>query len=288
MDEKLKSETVKTLSDDNLYESISRQGAKISSQQRDERSAFIAQNSHYKLNNDNVSLEYFGADHIFDPSNPQFKNIKGSFQSFLEGKNTSDVVVLVEGSIPAVTQNIEQDIHNTGERGFIAHLAKEKGIEVACHEPDRALEMKYLLEHFQPEQIEYYYYLRGIRDYFRPGRIQSDTSFEDYSAQLLERHKQMFGKMNEFSDFDFSLENMKKIHKNITGEGFDQTKRLDIDPRRTGSVINNISKASSTFRDFYHVKCIEGYLTEGRSVFIVNGRDHAVVQRPALESMFNG
>lgn len=271
------------MEDSELFNFITRQNNLLSSLSSTERESLKLQNAHYKLANENVSLEYYGAKHIFDPVSPQFKDIEKSFLSYIEGKDLSKTVVLVEGSIPATSGNIEQDIHQTGERGFITHLAKEGGIEVACLEPDRADEVKYLLEEFRPDQIEYYYYLRAIRDYFRPGRIQITTSFEDYSAQLLEQHKGMFANVEEFSDFDFSLINMKRIHKDLTGLDFDQNKRLDIDPRRGNNIINRISRASSNFRDFYHIKAIGRCLGEGYSIFIVNGEDHAVVQRPALE-----
>jgi hypothetical protein len=45
--------------------------------------------------------------------------------------------VLVEGSIPNTSQDMDRDIHKTGERGFIAHIAKDMEIKVDCIEPDR-------------------------------------------------------------------------------------------------------------------------------------------------------
>ena len=94
----------------------------------------------------------------------------------------------------------------------------------------------------------------------------------------------MLSGVTEFQYFDFSLENMKLIHIELTGNDFDQNNRLDINPRRNNSVINKISQTSSNYRDFYHIKNIERYLSEGYSVFVVNGEDHAVIQRPTLEN----
>lgn len=283
MDEKIKNEAVNCMEDAKLFETIVEQDQKISALPNAERESFIVQNSHYRLSNKLVELEYYGAKHTYEPKNPQFGKINESFQSFTEEIDLTKVVVLVEGSIPTTSSNVEQDIHQNGERGFITHLAREKGIDVACLEPDRATEVRYLLEQFKSDQIEYYYYLRAIRDYFRPGRIQTGISFDDYSRQVLEQHKDMYKDIGEFSDFDFSLDIMKRIHEDITGKGFDQNSRLDIDPRRSDNVINKISKACSNFRDFYHVRTVERYLTEGYSIFVVNGEEHAVIQRPALE-----
>jgi hypothetical protein len=279
---------INPVGDVELLESIVDQDQKLSTLQNTERESFIAQNSHYILSNQLVELEYYGAKHIFEPKNPQFNKIGKSFQSFAEGKNSAKVVVFVEGSVPITSSDIEQDIHHNGERGFITHLARETGVEVASLEPNRVSEIKYLLEQFKPKEIEYYYYLRAIRDYFRPGRIETDTSFEEYSKQLLKQHSDMYKGIVEFSDFDFSLEHMKRIHEDITNRSFDQNIRIDIDPRKSDNVINKISKTCSIFRDLYHIRSIEKYLSKGFSAFVVNGEEHAVVQRMALEIMLGG
>jgi len=284
---KNKTEFIRSLTDDELYKSISEQDSLLASLTKAQLERYKHRNSHYSLSNEQTTLEYFGAEHVFDPKNPQFSSIERAFNAYLFGKDLTNVSVLVEGSVPATTNNIEQDIRFTGERGFITHLARDKGVEVKCIEPDRVAEAVFLLEQFQPYEIEYYYYLRAIRDYFRLGRIQDETSFEDYSKQLLKKHKQLYGGLEEFSNFDFSLENIIKIHKDIIGSEFDPNARLDINPRNTNTVINYISKASSNFRDFFHVRAIEGLLNEGYILFIVNGYEHAIVQRPALETMFS-
>lgn len=287
MDEKPKTETLKTLSDSELVGLIETQTSFLEQLPKEDLERYILVNSRYSLGGEDVALEYFGAYHIFTPDHTQFEKIATAFKLFLEGKEPSNVVAFVESSIPAIKPSIEETIHATGERGYLAYLSRERNIEVRCVEPDRVLEMKYLLGNFPADQIAYYYYLRAIRDYFRQGRIQDGTTFEEYSQHLLSGHKRMFGELEEFKDYSFSMGDIENTHRLITGEEFDRNSRLDIDPRKTTTVINAISKASSTFRDFYHVRAIEGALTEGKSVFIVNGKDHAIIQRPALSEMFS-
>lgn len=286
MTEKSEPENIKILSDEELYTILIKQDANFAALSNEQQEKYKQQQGSYTLSNEHVSLGYFGAKHIFEPNNPQFGNIAQDFNLFLEGKNNALVIVLVEGAIPRTTAEIGQDIHETSERGFITHLAKNMDIKVECVEPDRIVEIKYLLEKFKPDEIEYYYYLRAIRDYFRSGRIQDKTTFEDYTAQLLNKHKQMFAVLPEFANFDYSFKHMKQIHENITGEEFDVNKRLDVNPRRQDTIMGKIAHATSSFRDFCHIRKIEQCLIDGYSVFIVNGEDHAIVQRPALELMF--
>ncbi len=271
MVEELKPEMIKTLSDIDLYTTLMNTTSFMEKLPNDKLAEYKTSNSHYSFTNSNVSLEYFGAQHVFTPNHPQFSNIGNAFESFTEGKEPSKVVVFVEGSIPATTSNIEEDIYSAGERGYITHLAKIKNIEVRCIEPDRIEEVKYLLKHFPPDQIEYYYYLRAVRNYDRSKRIKENTTFELYSEQILNHHKKIYGNLEAFGKYDFSMRSIKNTHRNITGEDFGQNKRLDINPRKPTTIINTISKLSSAFRDFYHVRTIEQALNEGKSVFIVNG-----------------
>ncbi len=278
--------TLKTLSDSELFGLIATQDTQLGELSNDALEEYELKYSHYSLTSNNVDLEYFGAKHIFTPDHPQFEQITSAFTLFLEGKEPSTVIAFVEGSMPAIKPNIEDAIHAAGERGYLAYLSMERNVEVRCVEPSRVLEMKHLLEHFPADQIEYYYYLRAIRDYFRPGGVQDGTTFEEYSQHLLNGHKRMFEELEAFNGYSFSMGEIEKTHKVITGGEFDRNKRLDINPREISTVINAISKASSTFRDFYHVRAIEEALKEGKNAFVVNGEDHAVIQRPALEEMF--
>jgi hypothetical protein len=286
MDEKPKPEVIMMPTDQEIYQAILAQDSSLTSMSRDELESYKQYNSHFELSNESLLLEYFGADHIYNPDNRQFAEIAEAFESFLKRTEKLKPIVLVEGSIPDTSDDINRDIHTAGERGFITHLAKQKTVEVQCLEPSRTDEVIYLLETFSPSEIAYYYYLRAVRDYFRPGRMQDSAGFEEYSTQLLNQGKIILGSLPEFSDFDFSFENVKNIHKELFGDDFDPNYRVNIDPRGNLNIINKISNASSTFRDFYHVKNIGKCLEDGYSVFIVCGRDHAVTQKPSLESMF--
>ena len=279
-----KPRNIEQLSDEELITIIKKQNNFLAEMSPKQQEEYKQQKSKYTLSNEIVSLGYFGARHIFEPNHPQFEEIQTYFQTFIEGKY--NIIVLVESSVPETTLNVDHDIHTAGERGFITHLAKEMGMKVECIEPDRIAEISYLLQNFKPDDIEYYYYLRGIRDYFRLGRIQDNTTFEEYSQQLLNTHKKLFGSLPHFSNFDFSLEHMKVINKNITGKDFDINNRLDVNPRKLDTIIGQIAHATDLFRDFSHIRKIEQCLNDGYCVFIVNGEDHAVIQRPVLERMF--
>jgi hypothetical protein len=285
MDEKPRCREINRPSDSDLKEILFKEDEILASLPKPQLEVYREGKSKYELSNGSVSILYFGARHTFDPGNPQFQEIEKSFNNFMVDKEPLSVVVLVEGFVPRITEDINSDIRFTGERGYTTHLAKDSGVRVECVEPDRTEEVRHLLEIFRPEEIEYYYYLRAVRDYLIKGNIHGEKTFEQYSKEMLNGHKKMFGSLSEFADFNFSFENMKNIHRSITGAEFDEQRMLSVNPRSNRTIVNKVAHECSSFRDFSHVRNIEKYLGEGYSVFIVCGSDHATIQRAALEAI---
>lgn len=276
----------KSLTGEEVLELMNDKGKELSNKSPDNRYFEIVSTCHYKL----PDIEYFGAKHSYDPEHPQFEALQKSFGAFVD--TAESPVVLVEGSLPEASPDLGSAIKSEGERGFVAHLARERGVAVECVEPSRADEAKFLREFYTPEQIEYYYFLRAIRDYYRKGKGKDEgITFDTYAEGILASHKEQIGELEDWQNFDFSLDNIKRIHKSLFYSDFDthveQSAGLSVDPRGHASVINEVSARSDQFRDFHHLRKLKELLETGRQVFIVNGEGHAVVQRPVLEKLLN-
>jgi len=93
-----------------------------------------------------------------------------------------------------------------------------------------------------------------------------------------------------WTDFEFTVANLTKIHKKI----FDATFKKDdkdffynaINPTTNKSVINEISRfEDSGFRDHYILSEIEKYWHKGLSLFVIYGTSHAVMHEVAIRDM---
>ena len=84
---------------------------------------------------------------------------------------------------------------------------------------------------------------------------------------------------------EISLPRLKDLYKKIVGEDFNESENPNdlVNPNRTGSAINKIARAQSDLRDANILSEIENYWNEGKSMFVIFGRGHLVIQRPALE-----
>src|SRR3989339_296234 len=246
----------------------------------EDRSAEVHHNCRYTL----PGLEYFGADHAYNSDHPQFALMKKSFQEFVD--KYPNPVVLVESSLPRQSPDSESAIARDGERGFVAFLARERGIAVECLEPSRKDEIEYLQKYFSEEQIECYYFLRAIRGYQLPrAEGSSKVEFDVLARSILAHHETMYGKLAGWEHFGFNLEHLRRIYNELTGEPLDFYKGVDVDPRGDASVINQVANKCSLYRDFCHLRTIKEQLEAGNQVFVVNGKEHAVIQKAVLERL---
>jgi len=225
-------------------------------------------------------LYYFGANHSHDPSNEQFPILREFWGKFLEKTDSKNAVVFVEGGLRKASKDEEMTIRDNGEGGLITWLANNSKISTHCPESNRGEEMKYLLEKFSKDEIEYYYFVRGIHS---GNRLNPRPNFEEYANKCLARDKTESG----WGEFDFSLGNMKKIHKNIFGTDFNENeeKQSYVNPVSENSVINKVARACSTYRNVHIVSEILKFWQEGKNIFVVFGGSHAVLQEPALRRL---
>ena len=239
----------------------------------------------YKIQNRGQFLYYFGENHSFDPDDSQWVQVKNFWDDFIKNTENQKRIIFVEAGRPLAKKTQDESILEAGGTGLVTFFASQLNIEVYCPEPNRAYEMCELEKQFSREEIEYYYFARIVNQW---GRISSPRpKFEEYVSRFLERDKKNSG----WSDFDFSYENLKTIHKKLFGTEFDFNDsnffRELVTPVDLKTVINRVSRASGVIRENYIVNEISKYWDNGYSIFIEYGSSHAVIQEPLLKEILS-
>jgi hypothetical protein len=237
----------------------------------------------YKIKNGKQFLYYFGERHSFDPKHTQWPEQKKFWFDFVKKTEGQKRVAFVEAGRPSPKKTEEESISDAGGTGLVIFLATKQKMEICCPEPDRTFEMHELEKQFSREEIEYYYFARIVHQW---GRIpEPKPKFEEYIVRFLERDK----KESQWTNFDFSLDNMKIIHKKLFGKRFDLNDsdffRDLVTPVELKTIINKVSRASGDVREGHIVNEIHKYWKNGYSIFIEYGASHAVRQEPLLKEL---
>ncbi len=255
----------------------------------------------YELKNGEKELLYFGAYHSRNPEDGIFKDIENKFNEV-----TPDLV-LIEGmsNIHQKRESFEKNemglgddedairkkiIDVAGESGFALYLAIKKGIDCESPEPEDADMYNALLEQgFSKDDIFAEQIFLVLPQYHRQ---TEQSGFKEYTEPFIDSFK----KATNWRDFDYSyeyaLEAAKKaIGKHVDVENDEQT--LDyVDPipwenkKDAQTVMNQIARATSQYRDKFMVSEIAKALQTHKKVFVVFGASHAVMQEPALKELF--
>jgi len=239
----------------------------------------------YKLvikSNDNY-LYYFGERHSFDPKDSQFDVVLDFWNDFIIKTEGKKRIVFVEGGLRPVETDRDFSILNHGGMGYVTHLANKVDIQTYSPEPDEAYERNELEKKFTKDQIQYYYFARVVYQWVR--KQEPKPLFEKYIGKFLEMDKLRSG----WVDYDFSLENMIRIHEELFKVRFDKNDTdlfySIVNPVIINHVINDVSANSGYVRDEYIVKMIKQYIEVGYSIFAEYGCSHVVMQEPLLRKV---
>lgn len=171
-----------------------------------------------------------------------------------------------------------------GEPNLVTLWAAQENIGTFSPEPDRQIEANHLLERFNREEVMHYYFARQVNQW---NLMKRSEDLGSYLEKTLKRHSEFLN----WDGFDFSLENMIRVHKEITGQEFDPENweffQALSDPRKNIAVTNKVCARSSRFRDSYIVSEILRLWKENKAIFIVYGRTHAIMQEPAIRKLLN-
>ncbi len=238
----------------------------------------------FTITDQNQRLDYCGFSHTYDEHNANFTKLKSSLTKFLSKVNRDNAVIFVEGNadqLPRDFAQTEQEaITKAGEMGFIVFLARQYNVAVFSPEPPYSFELNQLLTQFSKEEIAYQRFARQAAQWHRFGNKKQD--FDEYFQHFFNSSREKLWK-----NFDFSLENINIIHQQLFGKPLEKENRNwfenIVDPVRAETIIGTLSRASSIIRDLYIIKTIQDYWNAGKSIFVVYGSTHAVMQEPALK-----
>lgn len=235
----------------------------------------------FSIKKEGQKLVYFGASHNFDPLSLQNEQIEKLWNEMISHYPKDQIAAVIEGGLMNNEYERDEYITRAGESGLLIFLAKKAGIEIKYFEPEKSL-LNDLMEDYSKEEIFYHQIAQRALQW---NKLTRKPSFDEYTAQFLKKLKDETG----WNNFDFSMEHLKGIHTDIFNAVFDENDRgffqSIVAPTNTNSVINKISRDMNVVRDTAIVQGILNEWQKGKSVFVVYGASHAVIQERALKSL---
>jgi len=245
----------------------------------------------YLIEGNGKSLEYFGTSHSNNPENPLFFEIEKRFKAL------NPDIVYVEGmeGINAHKDEVRESLNEMekevakrqGENFFALKLAVDANVDFESPEPPHADEITHLVEKgFLKQDIFDFYMYRAAYQYQRDHEERDAESGKRYLAPFIERFRNDSGwDVQELEAFAI------EFHAHLEVEGDNSYASL-VDPipwdEKTEAPTNEVSRASSSFRNEYILERIAEGLKSHQCAFIVYGSAHAVQHEPALRILLSG
>jgi hypothetical protein len=188
---------------------------------------------------------------------------------------------LVEGGVRSIGQSKDETIKNDGEAGLITYLARDS-VQLESIDPEPADEVAELRKTFSPELLKMFFVLRYIPTYrnMPDPRLSLDQylkiGMDAYSRYGLE------GPPDSIAELD------QIYAKYFPGKfSYKETSDCTTDPACfPGTILNEIARASSEYRDRFMVGQISRFACQER-VFAVVGGSHVVMQEPAIRKLLS-
>lgn len=192
----------------------------------------------------------------------------------------SPTIVLVEGSIPAVSPSLEDAAQTWGESGVAAYLARARGIPVASLDgslPEQAMDLR---QAFGDDKAIAFYGLRAIAQ--ERGRAQAAF---DLGAFLDKRLLPWLHK-NGVTAEALSADAFRAVAKRVTGisDVASASESRWFDPLAEGDRFGFRTMAGHLVnaRDIMMANRLVKSVLGGGSVLAVAGHSHVVMQEPAI------
>ena len=221
------------------------------------------------------ALLYFGAQHKNDPKHPQNEQIQRLWKSFRPS------IAFNEGGDPPTLKVAEEAISRFGEPGLVRFLAARDNVPVRSLEPDRGQEVATLLKSYTPEQLKVFYALRQIPAYRRGKNDETLDERVEFTLKLLSNVRGLEGVPHTLAELG---ESSSRLMPNLKDWREVPDSWFDPGYIQPPSYLNEVSRASSRFRDEYMVNLLINEVKQGKRVFAVVGGSHVVMQERALRA----
>ena len=218
-------------------------------------------------------LFYFGAAHTYDPSHPQLTRIEAEWARFKPD------LALTEGGFPPIEGSRDEAIRKAGEPGLVRYLASRDDTPTTTLDPSRALEVAALLTKFSREQVKLFFVLRSVGQYVQRSGVAG-------AEQEADRVMRIYGETPGLGAAPRTITELEDSYtKHFPDAGrFTEVPMQWFDPVGSRTFLNEISRASSDYRDEYIVLLLERQVRSGLRVFAVMGGSHVVMQEKALRA----
>ncbi len=222
------------------------------------------------------ALFYVGVQHTNDPCDEQLKEIEMFWKQF-----DPDVAFYEGPELPSAENTRSESIRNSEERGLVRYLAGSH-LNVKSMEPPFADEIAELVKKYRPEQVKVFYVMRDMVGYDRlksPNETRQEY-LEDEIGRLSAETALKNVPPNAISELE------PTFAKYFPGLGsYKNAPNRWVDPSSTETLLNEISRASTEYRDQFMVSFISRAVCEQKRVFAVVGWSHVVRQEPAIRAL---
>lgn len=226
------------------------------------------------------TLFYFGANHSKDPHNPQYPVLRDYWERFLDKTKNKERIILVEGGLRPLATNEELAIEENSEGGFITYISHESKTKIAS--PDLSqIDVLLRFPEINKDELLLYFFMSHADSYHRVSDPKPDFNifFEKWARYQRTREVWL--------GLDISLESLKESYKRVMNKEFNENDSQNdyINPNKSGTRINELARKISDARDENILNEIEKYWNEGKSIFVVFGSGHLIIQEPALREL---
>ena len=169
-------------------------------------------------------------------------------------------IILVEGNYHLANfKSKEESIEKGCETGYVSFLAKDKKIDLESNDPSFSEDISFVEKKQGKEICFAYFFLRNKNPNFSEERILKNIKENSL-----------------WKDFDYSINNIKKIVKDLLHEDYKADKDYSnyFNPTIKITLFNDITFELSKFRDDFMLKKIKEILINHNKIFIIKGVYH--------------
>ncbi len=228
------------------------------------------------INKGEKQFVFLGTRHSNNPERPDLPVLLQRWNEFLSNTEGKDKIVLIEGGVPRDEETQEAAIREASESGLFNLLAKRSNVEVTSPEPNRKEEINVLVEKYGRDETIYYYFIRMVAQWQRTQPTESLYKYMEARSRWLQD-------LTGWADYDFSMEHMDTLYLERHGSHLDPAVTIPASDYSPSG--NPVSETSSSYRDVHIVGEILRLWDEGKSIFVVYGSGHLIVQERALKEL---
>ncbi len=229
------------------------------------------------INKSEKQLVFLGTPHHSNnPERPDIPVLLKRWSEFLSTTEGKDRIVLIEGGVPRDEETQEAAVREASETGLFNFLAKKSGLDVMSTEPDWLDELLHLEKEVGRDEAIYYYFAITLRQW---QCLNISVPFEEYIGIYLNRYREL----PKWEDYDFSIERMVELYEQKHERKFDPATATVSKDATPG--YNPAATACSEYRNVHMFREILRLWQDGKSMFIVYGSGHLIVQEKALKEL---